>query len=138
LKVIINGQPFDHVNYHFVLTYSNWAAGTVCSSECDESLAEWLQNALWQFGSVPALRHTDRISAAGPPGGHEEFTQRYQALQQPLSASAVEAKVRHGETRRQWVVRRSRRLICRHTPVCLKGTGGSAEGAAPASVPCGL
>ena len=38
LKVIIGGQPFDHMVYHFVLTHSNWETGTVCFSESFESL----------------------------------------------------------------------------------------------------
>jgi hypothetical protein len=33
LGVIIEGVPFDHMIYHFVLTYSNWEAGTICFSE---------------------------------------------------------------------------------------------------------
>src|SRR5438874_307203 len=30
LRVTINSVPFDHRIYHFVLTYSNWATGTIC------------------------------------------------------------------------------------------------------------
>jgi len=30
LGVTIQGQSFSHLIYHFVLTYSNWEAGTVC------------------------------------------------------------------------------------------------------------
>ncbi len=33
LGITIAGQPFDHMIYHFVLTYSNWEHGTVCFSE---------------------------------------------------------------------------------------------------------
>jgi hypothetical protein len=33
LGVRIQGQPFDHLLYHYVLTYSNWEWGTVCFSE---------------------------------------------------------------------------------------------------------
>jgi hypothetical protein len=80
LQVTLNGQRFDHLIYHFVLTYSNWEAGTVCFSESYESLAEGLQNALWQLGGVPHLHRTDRMSAAVGPGSGDEFTQRYQAL----------------------------------------------------------
>jgi hypothetical protein len=29
LGITIGGVPFDHLIYHFVLTYSNWEAGTV-------------------------------------------------------------------------------------------------------------
>jgi hypothetical protein len=45
LGVLIQGQSFPHLIYHFVLTYSNWEAGTVCFSESFESLSEGLQNA---------------------------------------------------------------------------------------------
>jgi len=97
LQVTISGQAFDHLIYHFVLTYSNWEAGTICFSESYESLAEGLQNALWQLGGVPQLHRTDRLSAAVPPGGHEEFTQRYQALLRhyALQAQAINVRAAH-------------------------------------------
>ena len=47
LHVTLAGQPFDHLVYHFVLTYSNWETGTVCFSESFESLSQGLQNALY-------------------------------------------------------------------------------------------
>ena len=49
----IGGQPFDHLVYHFVLTYSNWESVTICFSESFESLSEGLQNAVWELGGVP-------------------------------------------------------------------------------------
>jgi hypothetical protein len=39
LGITIDGAPFDHLIYHFVLTYSNWETGTVCFSESFESLS---------------------------------------------------------------------------------------------------
>lgn len=30
LKVTIGSVPFDHMIYHFVLTYSNWETGSIC------------------------------------------------------------------------------------------------------------
>jgi hypothetical protein len=82
LGVTINGSPFVHMIYHFVLTYSNWETGTLCFSESYESLSEGLQNALWELGGVPQLHRTDRLTAAVQPGveGREAFKQRYQAL----------------------------------------------------------
>jgi hypothetical protein len=95
LGVTINGAPFDHMIYHFVLTYSNWETGTICFSESLESLSEGLQNALWQLGGVPQLHRTDRLTAAIPPGasGQQVFQQRYQALLQHygLQGQAIQA-----------------------------------------------
>lgn len=82
LGVCINGSPFVHLLYHFVLSYSNWETGTICFSESLESLSEGLQNALWELGGVPALHRTDRLTAAVQPGveGSASFKRRYQAL----------------------------------------------------------
>jgi Mu transposase, C-terminal domain len=81
LGVTIAGEPFDHLVYHFVLTYSNWEAGTVCFSESFESLSEGLQNALWELGGVPKRHRTDRLTAAVNTDPQPEmFTRRYQAL----------------------------------------------------------
>ena len=81
LQVRIGGEPFDHLLYHFVLTYSNWETVTLCFSESFESLSAGLQNALWQLGGVPVEHRTDRLSAAVNNLGHrEEFTDRYEAL----------------------------------------------------------
>ncbi len=38
LAVTLGGQPFDHMVYHFVLTYSNWETASICFSESFESL----------------------------------------------------------------------------------------------------
>lgn len=81
LDVTIQGQPFEHLIYHFVLTYSNWETGTLCFSESFESLSEGLQNALWELGGAPMSHQTDRLTAAvNKPDNPEEFTQRYQGL----------------------------------------------------------
>lgn len=81
LGVTISGARFEHLLYHFVLTYSNWETGTICFSESFESLSEGLQNALFSLGGVPLEHQTDRLSAAvhnlGQP---EEFTPGYQSL----------------------------------------------------------
>ncbi len=81
LGVTIQGQPFAHMIYHFVLPYSNWETGTVCFSESFESLSQGLQNALWELGGVPRAHQTDRMSTAVHKMDHPEmFTQRYTAL----------------------------------------------------------
>jgi hypothetical protein len=81
LGITIASQPFDHLLYHFVLTYSNWETGNICFSESFESLSEGIQTALWELGGVPHSHQTDRLTAAVQKSLHpDEFTQRYQAL----------------------------------------------------------
>ncbi len=95
LEITIAGQAFDHMVYHFVLTYSNWEQCTVCFSESFESLAEGLQNALWALGGVPAEHRTDRLSSAvnnlaknADEQREPAFTRRYQALLDHYSLTA--------------------------------------------------
>ena len=83
LAVTIAGDPFPHLLYHFVLTYSNWEAVMICPSESFESLSAGVQGALWKLGAVPQVHRTDNLSAAT----HElaetrgrDFTKRYQRL----------------------------------------------------------
>jgi hypothetical protein len=81
LGVTLGGRSFEHMVYHFVLTYSNWEAFTICYTESFESLSEGLQNALWELGGVPQRHRTDCLSAAvANTSNREEFTQRYQGL----------------------------------------------------------
>lgn len=81
LGVTIQGQPFPHLVYHFVLPYSNWETGTICFSESFESLSEGLQNALWELGGAPAMHQTDRLtSAVNTHVNREAFTSRYRGL----------------------------------------------------------
>ena len=84
LGITLARQPFPHLLYHFVLTYSNWETGSVCFSESYESLAEGLQAALWELGGAPQRHRTDSLSAAlhalTRGDGPEAFTARYQGL----------------------------------------------------------
>lgn len=81
LRVTLAGHPFDHMVFHFVLTYSNWETGSVCFSETFESLSAGLQGALFQLGGVPKTHQSDRLSAAvcnlQSPAA---FTDRYRSL----------------------------------------------------------
>lgn len=82
LGVTIGRKRFDHLVYHFVLTYSNWETGTVCFSESFESLCEGFQNALWELGSVPKSHRTDQLTAAvvRDLGTGAGFTDRYESM----------------------------------------------------------
>ncbi|MBC8164920.1 MAG: IS21 family transposase [Bryobacteraceae bacterium] len=81
LDITIGGQRFPHMLFHFVLTFSNWEAVSLCYSESFESLSDGLQSALWELGGVPLQHRTDRMSLAVKNGSDErEFTTRYEAL----------------------------------------------------------
>jgi hypothetical protein len=98
LQVTLAGQPFDHLLYHFVLSYSNWETGTICFSESFESLSQGLQNALWELGGVPRLHRTDRLTAAvNNLGDRDLFQQRYRALlaHYGLTPQAIGARKAH-------------------------------------------
>ena len=64
LGVTIAGVGFEHLVYHFVLTYSNWESVSLCFTETFEVLSEGLQEALWRLGGVPEEHRTDNLSAA--------------------------------------------------------------------------
>jgi transposase len=83
LEVVIAGEPFMHLLYHFVLTYSNWESVSICPSESFEALSAGMQTAFWRLGGVPIEHRTDNLSAAT----HElaesrgrDFTARYREL----------------------------------------------------------
>jgi hypothetical protein len=97
LGVTIQGQTFSHLIYHFVLTYSNWEAGTVCFSESFESLCEGLQNALWELGKVPERHRTDRLSTAvNNMSDPAAFTDRYQGLMRIYGLESEKIQAGHG------------------------------------------
>jgi hypothetical protein len=96
LGVTLVGQPFEHMLYHFVLTYSNWETGTICFSESFASLSEGLQNALWQLGGVPKQHRTDCLGAAVKVERPEEFTRLYQGLLAHYGLVGLKGQPGHG------------------------------------------
>jgi len=83
LGVTLAGVPFPHLVHHFVLTYSNVEAVSICFSESFEALAEGIEKALWQIGGVPQQHRTDHLSAAIKNAGKDQakdWTVRYEAL----------------------------------------------------------
>lgn len=81
LRITISGQPFDHLLYHFTLTFSNWESVSICFSESFEALSRGLQDALWKLGGVPQKHRSDSLSAAvNNLSEDREFRGRYRDL----------------------------------------------------------
>jgi len=89
LGVTIEGNPFSHMVYHFVLTCSNWEHVTLCFSESFASLSEGFQSAVWALGGLPERHRTDRMTLAVHQDGNlEVYTSRYQALMRHYGVTA--------------------------------------------------
>lgn len=83
LGVTSAGEPFPRPVYHFVLTYSNVEAASMCFRETFEALTEGIEKSLWQIGGVPHQHRTDHLSAAVRrlrKEDKEDWTTRYQAF----------------------------------------------------------
>jgi len=97
LGVTIQGAHFDHLLYHFVLTYSNWEDASICFSESYESLSMGFQNALWCLGGVPKRHRTDSLSSAVNNLNEKEvFTRRYNALLKHYGLTGEKTQVGKG------------------------------------------
>lgn len=98
LNITICRQPFEHLLYHFVLTYSNWEWTRISYSESLESLQSGLKEALLRLGGVPEEHLSDRLSAAVHNLGHKgQFKQRYKDLMDAfgLKARATQPRSPH-------------------------------------------
>jgi hypothetical protein len=64
LGVLVAGDPFPHLLFEFVLSYSHWTFVAVAFGETFEALAAGVQGALWALGGVPTVLRSDNLSAA--------------------------------------------------------------------------
>jgi hypothetical protein len=64
LGVTICGQPFLHLLFEFVLSFSKWLWAGVAFAETFEALVSGIQGALWALGGVPLVLRSDNLSAA--------------------------------------------------------------------------
>jgi hypothetical protein len=82
MTVTIAGKPFEHLLYHYRLTYSGWQyAHIIQGGESFIALSEGLQNALEDCGGAPKQHRTDSLSAAYKNlGGNKALTRLYDEL----------------------------------------------------------
>ncbi len=64
--VTVEGQPLEHLLYHFRMPWSGFEhAHVILGGESFVALAEGLQNALWSLGRAPSQHRSDSLSFAG-------------------------------------------------------------------------
>ena len=85
LEITIGGQPFDHLLFHAVLTYSNWQWIRICHSESLLALRSGIQSTFLQLNHLPKEIWSDHSSAATHQIGAEQpgdraFNERYLEL----------------------------------------------------------
>jgi hypothetical protein len=64
LEVTIAGEPFAHLLFEFIFTYSGWRWAEIAFGETFEAMLSGLQGALWELGGVPEVVRHDNLSAA--------------------------------------------------------------------------
>lgn len=79
LRVTIGGEPFPHLLFHLLLTFSRWRAVTLAFSETFEALLHGLQDTLARLGGLPLELRSDNLSAATRElkSGGRSLTKRY-------------------------------------------------------------
>jgi len=83
LGVTIAGDPFPHLLFEFVLSYSHWTWVMVAFGETFEALVAGVQGALWALGGVPDVMRSDNLSAAThelKASGGRALTTRFRAV----------------------------------------------------------
>jgi len=81
LGVKVDGQPFSHMLFHFMLQYSRWETAYISHSESFASLTMGYQRAAAELGMVPEEHRTDNLTAAVSNHGNAHvFNERWAAF----------------------------------------------------------
>lgn len=81
LGVKIDGQPFDHMVFHFMLTYSRWETAFISQSESYDNLTMGYMRAVAELGAAPEEHRTDNLTAAVNNHGNEHvFHEKWTAF----------------------------------------------------------
>lgn len=71
LGVTVNGHPFPHLIFHFMLPYSRWETAHISANESFETLTTGYSRAVQELGLVPPEHRTDNLGAAVTAYGDE-------------------------------------------------------------------
>jgi hypothetical protein len=81
LEVKIDGQPFPHMLFHFMLTYSRWETAFISNSESFDNLTMGYMMAVAELGAVAEDHRTDNLTAAvNNHGNRHVFHERWTAF----------------------------------------------------------
>lgn len=64
LGVMVDGQPFPHMLFHFMLPYSRWETACISHSESFNNLTMGYMKAVAELGAVAGEHRTDNLTAA--------------------------------------------------------------------------
>jgi hypothetical protein len=81
LEVTIDGQPFPHMLFHFMLPYSRWETAFISHTESFDSLTMGYMKAVAELGAVAEEHRTDNLTAAvNNHGTRHVFHERWQSF----------------------------------------------------------
>ncbi len=81
LGVMVDGQPFAHMLFHFMLPYSRWETAFISNSESFNSLTMGYMKSAAELGAVAEEHRTDNLTAAVVNHGNSHvFNERWAAF----------------------------------------------------------
>jgi hypothetical protein len=105
LGVTIQGEPFSHLLFEWVLSFSGWTYVALAASETFEALVAGLQGAVWTLGAVPAVIRHDNLSAATHElkrSGGRQLTERFRGVLEHYDLRS--SRIQPGEAHENGVV----------------------------------
>ena len=111
LHVTIAGEVFEHLLFHFVLSFSGWTWLGVAFAETFEALVAGVQGALWDLGGAPEIARSDNLSAATHQlqDGGRSLTKRFKAVLDHYGMKST--RIRPGESHENGVAEKTNHLV---------------------------
>lgn len=110
LQVTIDGVPFPHMLFHFMLPYSRWETAYISFSESYDNLVSGYTRAITELGAVPAEHRTDNLTAAVTThGSRQVFTERWQNVMDHYNVKPTRNNA--GESHENGSVEKSHHLL---------------------------
>lgn len=104
LGITIGGEPFEHLLFEFVLSYSGWFTARIAFAETFEALSAGIQGAVFELGGSPWVWRSDNLSAATHELklGGRGLTARYRELVEHYRVQST--RIRPGKSNENGVV----------------------------------